>query len=61
MLGEGQGKRKTAYAKCLKISNTLFHTFCAYFFFLFMQLFLNILSGMVNRVDPDQTASLEAV
>ena len=28
---------------------------------LFLQLFLKILSGMANSVDPDQTASLKAV
>ena len=37
-----------------KILNTIFHTVLA--FLLFMQLFLKILSRMVNSVDPDQTA-----
>ena len=36
-------------------SNTLFHTFFA-LILLFIQLFPKILSGMVNSVDPDQTA-----
>ena len=31
----------------------------AQFFFLFMQLFLIILSEIANSVDPDQTAPLE--
>ena len=43
------------YGKCPKISNTLFGTILA-LILLFMQLFLNILSGMSNIVDPDQTA-----
>ena len=42
------------YGKCPQISNTLFHNFLAKFLLL-MQLFLKILSGMANRVDPDQT------
>ena len=42
------------YGKCPKTSNTLFHTFLAQIL-LFMQLFLKILSGMANCVDPDQT------
>ena len=46
--------------KCPKISNTLFHTFLAYIF-IFIQLFLKILSGMANRIDQDQTASSGAV
>ena len=38
-----------------------FENFMSYFFgltFVFMQLFLKILSGMANSVDPDQTAPL---
>ena len=41
----------------LKILNTLFHK-CFAKILLFMQFFL---SGMANSVDPDQTASSEAV
>ena len=48
------------YSKCPKISNTLFHIFSAKIL-LFMQLFLKILSGMANSVDPDQTAPEGAV
>ena len=40
--------------------NTLFHTYMAESL-LFMQLFLKILSGMANSVDPDQTAPKGAV
>ena len=43
-----------------KISNTLF----PYFFgqkYAFVQLFLKILSGMANSVDPDPTAPEEVV
>ena len=43
------------YSKCPKISNTLSHN-CLAYFLLLMQLFLTILSGMANNVDPDQTA-----
>ena len=43
------------YGKCPKISNTLFHTILAYIL-LFMQLFLNIHSGIANSVNPYQTA-----
>ena len=46
------------YCKFPKISNTLLHTFLPKFCF-FTQLFLKILSGMVNSVDPDQTAHEE--
>ena len=46
--------------KCPKISNTLFHTILAQIL-LFMQQFLNILSGMASSVDPDQTAPSGAV
>ena len=42
------------YSKCPKISSTLFHNFFMKFL-LFMQLFLKILSGMTNSVDPGQT------
>ena len=45
------------YDKCPKILKTLFHTILS----LFMQLFLEILSGMANSVDPDQTAPSVAV
>ena len=45
------------YGKCPKLSNTLFHTFWSGL--LFMQLFLKILCGMANSVDPDQTALSE--
>ena len=48
------------YSKCPKILNTLLQTFLAEIL-LFMQLFLKILSGMVNSVDPDQTAPSGAV
>ena len=48
------------YGKCPKILNTLFHTFFTKIF-LFMQLFLKIVSGMANSIDPDQTAPSEAV
>ena len=44
----------------LKVSNTLFHTFF-YLNTAFMQLYLKILSGMANRVDPDQSAPEGAV
>ena len=37
------------YGKCPKNSNTLFHTI--------LQLFLKILSGKANSVDPDQEQS----
>ena len=40
------------YNTCPKISNTLFIIHLA-FIFLFMQLFLNLLTGMANCVDPD--------
>ena len=40
--------------------DTLFGTILAYIL-LFMQLFLNILSGMSNSVGPDQTAPSGAV
>ena len=43
------------YSKCPKILNTLFHAILAKLL-LFMQLFLEILSGMANIIDPDQTA-----
>ena len=43
------------YGKYPKILNTLFHTFLACFW-LFVQLFLKILSGMANSVDPYQIA-----
>ena len=49
-----------AYGKCLKISNTLFHTFLAQSL-LFMQLFPKIPSEMPNSIDPDQTAPEAAV
>ena len=39
-----------------KILITLYHTFLAKTL-LFMQLFLKILSGMANNVDPYQTSS----
>ena len=39
------------YGKCYKISNILFIFWPI--FLLFMQLFLKILGGMANRVDPD--------
>ena len=48
------------YSKCPKILNTLFHTFFGVFSLL-MQLFLKMLSGMANSVDPDQTAPSGAV
>ena len=54
------GTGAVEYGKCPKISNILFHMFLA-FSFLFIQLFIKILSGMVNSVDPDQTAPLGAV
>ena len=41
------------YGECSKISNTLFHIFLAKI--TFMQLFLKILSGTANSVDPDLT------
>ena len=47
------------YSKCPNISNILFHTFWPNF--AFMLLFLNILSGMTNSVDSDQTAPEGAV
>ena len=43
------------YSKCPKILNTLLHTFFVQIL-LFIQLFLKILSGKANGVDPDQTA-----
>ena len=48
------------YSKCSKISNILFHIILALIMF-FMQLFLKILNGMANSVDPDQTAPSGAV
>ena len=48
------------YGKCPKISNTLFSTILAWIMLL-MHLFLKILSGMANSVDPDQTAPSGAV
>ena len=51
---------KTIYGKCSKIWNTLFHTFLAKIL-PFMLLFLKILTGMTNSVDPDQTAHSGAV
>ena len=48
------------YSKCVKILNTLFHTFMAQNL-LFMLLFLKILSEMANSVDPDHTAISGAV
>ena len=48
------------FGRSPKISNTLFHTILAKIL-LFMQLFLKILSGMANSVDPDQTAPSGAV
>ena len=48
------------YSKCPNISNNLFHTFLSYFF-LFVQLFLKMFSGMANSADPDQTAPSGAV
>ena len=39
---------------CPKIINTLFHTFLVLILF-FMQLFPKILSGIANKVDPEQT------
>ena len=48
------------YGICPKISNTLFHTFFA-LFLLLMRLFLKILHGIANSVDPDKTAPLGAV
>ena len=50
-----RSERRGSYSKCPKISDTLFHIILAYIL-LFMQLFLKILSGMANSVDPDQTA-----
>ena len=50
----------TNYGKCPKIPNTLFHFILAKIL-LFMQLFLKVLSGMANSVDPDQTAPSGAV
>ena len=49
-----------SYDKCPKISDTLFYTILA-LASLFMQLFLKILSGMANSVDPNQTAPSGAV
>ena len=43
------------YCECPKISPTLFYTFLAKNL-LFMQLFLKILIGMANSLDPDKTA-----
>ena len=48
------------YGKCPKILNTLFRTSSVYIL-LFIQLFLEILSGMANSVGPDQTAPSGAV
>ena len=42
------------YGKCPNILTLYSILFFAYFL-LFMQLFLKILSGMSNSVDPDQT------
>ena len=43
------------YSKCPKISNTLFH----FWPFALMQLFLKVLNGTANSVDPNQTAPEE--
>ena len=53
--GEGNSHSPIMYSKCPQISNTLFHTILAQIL-LFKQLFLKILSGPENSVDPDQTA-----
>ena len=45
----------SCYGICPNISTTIFHCFLAQVL-LFMQLFLKILCGMANCVDPDQTA-----
>ena len=43
------------YGKCPKNLNTIpYFLFCQHF--AFMQMFLKIISGMANSVDPDQTA-----
>ena len=47
------------YGKCPKISNFVPYLFCQHF--AFTHLFLEILSGMANSVDPDQTAPSGAV
>ena len=44
----------------LKILNTLFHDFLLKFCFL-CSYFLEILSGMANSVDPDQTGLIFAL
>ena len=54
------GGNNAWYGKCPKISNTLFPTILAKILLL-MHLFLKILSGMANSVDPDQTALSGAV
>ena len=53
-------KMITEDGKCPNTLNTLFHTVCAYIL-LFMKLFLNMLNGMANSVDPSQTALSGAV
>ena len=47
-------------SNCSKSLNTLFHTFLDKIL-LFMQLFLKILNGMANTVDPNQTAPSGAI
>ena len=47
-------------SKCPKILNTLFHIILAWIL-LFMQLFLKLLNGMANGVDPDQMSPSGAV
>ena len=48
------GTLRAEKGKCLKILNTLHHTFCLNLFF--MHLFHKILGGMANNI-ADQTAS----
>ena len=57
---EGQLDPLVLLHEYLKILNTLFHIILA-LILLFMQLFLKMLSGMANSVDPDQTAPSGAV
>ena len=45
--------RLPSYSNCSKILNTLTHTFIGRIFF--MHLFHQILVGIANSVDPDQT------
>ena len=52
---QGASTREIQYSKYPKIWNSLIHTFLVCFF-LFVQLFLKIVSGMANSAEPDETA-----